>query len=218
MAEHFNNAFRDKVKKLRDKVQNVTETVAPEERLRSWIQRKGVQVPEFKLKTITKEQLEKYLKKLKGSKCYGIDMIDSYSLQLAAPHIIDILQHLVNLSIGSGTFGSIWKVQLIYPFHKKASKTDPMNYRPVSHISEVSKLVEYAVFDQLMEHFVSNNLFHNNHHSFIPNHNTVTAFAQLHDIWLEASRNKEMTAALLLDLSAAFDLIPHSILLKKLKF
>ena len=90
-----------------------------------------------------------------------------------------------------------------------ACKTDPMNYRPVSHISEVSKLVEYAVFDQLMEHFVSNNLFHNNHHGFVPNHNTVTALAQLHDIWLEASENKDMTAALLLDLSAAFYLIPH---------
>ena len=68
-----------------------------------------------------------------------------------------------------------------------------------------------------MEHFTSNNLFHSNHHGFVPKHNTVTALAQLYDVWLEASENKEMTAALLLDLSAAFDLIPHSILLKKMK-
>ena len=119
MAEHLNNAFSDKVKKLRDKVQNVTETVAPEERIRE-------------------------------------------------------------LPPSGAT------------------------------ISEVIKLVEYAVFDQLMEHFVSNNLIHNNRQGFVPNHNTVTALAQLHDIWLETSKNKDMTAALLLDLSAAFDLIPHS--------
>ena len=143
--------------------------------------------------------------------------MDSYRLKLAAPHIMDILLHLVNTSLSSGTFGSIWKTQLIYPFHKKGDRSETSNYRPVSHISEVSKLVEYAVFDQLMDHFVNNNLFHSNHHGFVPKHNTVTALAQLYDIWLEASENKEMSAALLLDLSAAFDLIPHSILLKKMK-
>ena len=154
---------------------------------------------------------------MKGSKSYGIDLVDSFSLKLAAPYIIDILHYLVNLSLISGKFGTIWKTQLIYPYHKKNDKCDSSNYRPVSHISEVSKLVEYAVFDQLMEHFTSNNLFHSNHHGFVPKHNTVTALAQLYDVWLEASENKEMTAALLLDLSAAFDLIPHSILLKKMK-
>ena len=143
--------------------------------------------------------------------------MDSYSLKLATPYISDILLHLVNSAIISGQFGKIWKTQFIYPHHKKNDKSDPSNYRPVSHISEVSKLIEYAVFDQLMEHFTSNKLFHSNHHGFVPQHNTITAPAQLYDIWLEASENKEMTAALLLDLSAAFDLIPHSILLKKMK-
>ena len=96
-------------------------------------------------------------------------------------------------------------------------KTKSENFRPVSHIVEVSKLVEYAVLEQTYKHFDENSLFHPNHHGSLPGHNTASAIIQLYDIWLDAAENNEITAALLLDLSAAFDLIGHDILFKKLK-
>ena len=82
---------------------------------------------------------------------------------------------------------------------------------------EVSKLVEYAVFDQVFKHFDENNLLHPNHHGSLPNHNTATAIIQLYNIWLEAAEEDKLSAALLLDLSGAFDMVSHSILLKKLR-
>ena len=81
----------------------------------------------------------------------------------------------------------------------------------------VNKLAETAVFQQISEHFSYNNLWHPNHHGFRPNHSTATAVSQLYDIFIRGAENRELTAALLLDLSAAFDVVDHQILLQKLE-
>ena len=153
---------------------------------------------------------------MKGGKSSGVDGIDSFSLKLAAPLLEDALEHLINLSIRTSTFSSFWKPQLIFPHHKKSDKTITKNYRPVSHLVEIGKLVEYTAFDQVMEHFQDHDLFHSNHHGGLPHHSTATALIQLQDMFLEAAGQKKLTAALLLDQSAAYDLLDHSILLRKL--
>ena len=78
-------------------------------------------------------------------------------------------------------------------------------------------ICEKVVAEQLLEHFTGNNLWHPNHHGFRPNHSTATALIQMYDMWLNGAENGELTAALLLDLSAAFDLVDHQILLGKLR-
>ena len=153
---------------------------------------------------------------MKGGKSCCSDGIDSFSLKLAAPLIEYALLHLINLSIRTSIFSAIWKHQLIFPHHKKGDKAKLENFRPVSHLIEVGKLVEYAVFDQVLEHFLAHNLFHQNHHGGLPHHSTNTALIQLQDMFLEAANDKKFTAALLLDQSAAYDLLDHT-LLGKLK-
>ena len=73
------------------------------------------------------------------------------------------------------------------------------------------------MYDQIIEHFITNDLFHGNHHGGLPHHSTTTALVQLQDMFLQAAKSKKLTGALLLDQSAAYDLLDHSILLKKLK-
>ena len=216
VATIFNSFFLEKVKILREK------TVAPPKvdpvvRLKQWLAKRESPPPPFTLKEISRKELRKLIRKMKGGKASGEDGIDSYSLKLAAPPIEDALLHIVNLSIRSSTFSSFWKHQLIFPHHKKADKDQTKNYRPVSHLVEVGKLVEYAVYDQVTKHFLSHNLFHRNHHGGLPHHSTGTALIQIHDLCLEAAEKKQLTAALLLDQSAAYDLLDHCILLKKLE-
>ena len=81
----------------------------------------------------------------------------------------------------------------------------------------MEKNVEYAVYFYIVEHFTSNNLFHPNHPGSIANHLTATAIIQLFDIWLQAANKQELSAVCFLDQSAAYDLLCHEILEKKLK-
>ena len=92
------------------------------------------------------------MKKLKPSRSHGLDFIDSYSLQLAFPLLEDSILHLVNLSISSRTYSKNWKFQLVLPLHKKNDPMDGTNFRPVSHIIEIGKIVEYVVHDQVYSH------------------------------------------------------------------
>ena len=89
------------------------------------------------------------------------------------------------------------------------------NYHPVSNTPEISKLLEYAVLEQLLKYFQENKLFHPNHHGFLTLHSTLTALLQVYDSWLVAAEGKELSAGLFLDLSSAFDIIDHRILLEK---
>ena len=117
------------------------------------------------------------MKKLKPSRSHGADFIDSYSLKLAFPLIEDAILHLVNLSITTNTYSKNWKFQLVLPLHKKNDTMDGNNFRPVSHIIEVGKIVEYVIHDQVYHHFVQHGLFHGNHHGFLGNHSTASALS-----------------------------------------
>ena len=213
LATAFSKIFKDKVSKLRATT-STNPKIEPVDRLKSWLRDKPL--PRFELKPINMNKLRKIMKKLKPSRSHGTDFIDSSSIKLAFPLIEDSVLHLVNLSILNKKFAEIWKMQLVLPLHKKNDTMDGNNYRPVSHIIELGKIIEYVVHDQVYSHFKDNKLFHGNHHGFLGHHSTATALIQLFDIWLTAAENKELSAALLLDLSAAFDIVDHRILLQKL--
>ena len=215
MAAEFNRVFCEKIKKLKSELAGPV-TIDPAERLRTWLSNRSEAITELEFKELNEDDLMKYIKKLKGKKTSGYDTIDSFLLKVAAPHLKRVLIHVINLNIVKH-FSEHWKTQLIRPNHKKGDTMSAENYRPVSNIPELSKILEYALFDQLLEHFLKNNLFHPNHHGFLPHHNTGTALAQMVDLWLSAAEDQQLSATLLLDLSAAFDLVDHSILLRKLK-
>ena len=216
IANTFNNYFLEKVKKLRMKTAEPP-TLDPIQRLKSWMKKRPQPPPQFKLKELNLKDLRKILKRMKGKRSYGVDDIDSYSIKLAGPLIEEALLHLINLSIKKHTFAGKWKPQLIFPLHKKGGKLDVENYRPVSHLVEIGKMVEYAVYVQVVDHFTENDLFHGNHHGSLSGHSTATALIQVVDMWLEAAEKKQLSATLLLDQSAAYDLVDHQILLDKLR-
>ena len=80
----------------------------------------------------------------------------------------------------------------------------------------LSKILERVVFNQLVSYLNSNNLLHPNHHAYRPGHNTTTALIQMYDGWLKAVESGQLAGACLLDMSAAFDVVDHELLLQKL--
>ena len=215
IAGIFNEFFVQKVKNLRQKTRKEP-LIPPVERLKKWLSERDEPPPPFTLKKIGFPALRKAIKRMKGKRSCGVDLIDSYSLKLAAPLIEDALLHLINLSIEKGIFAKNWKPQLIMPTFKKKDRNMVENYRPVSNLVETGKLVEYVVAEQIMSHFLSNNLFHINHHGSLPAHSTATALIQLTDMWMEAAEKKKFSGVCMLDQSAAYDLLDHEIFADKL--
>ena len=85
------------------------------------------------------------MKRIKPSRSHGSDFIDSYSIKLAFPLIEDAVLHLVNLSVSCNQFSNLWKTQLVLPLFKKNDPLEGSNYRPVAHIAELGKIIEYVV-------------------------------------------------------------------------
>ena len=116
------------------------------------------------------------IKSLKGKKSIGSDWICGYSLKLAGPVLVSELQCLVNLTIRHGQYYTKWKNTKVLPgFKNKGSRHEAKYYRPISNISEVSKIAEKAVYDQVYDYFEKNELLNDNHHGFLRNHSTSTA-------------------------------------------
>ena len=127
---------------------------------------------------------------------------------------------MINDSLSSGVFPDVHKIALVTPLLKKPTLdvNDFKSYRPVSNLSFVSKLIEKVVLSQLSTHLSSNQLFNPLQSAYRPGHSTETALIKIvNDLLMSLDKGK-VSVLTLLDLSAAFDTIDHSILLSRLEY
>ena len=125
---------------------------------------------------------------------------------------------MVNISLESGHFPWAWKEALVRPILKKNGlDTVFKNYRPVSYLSFISKVTERAVFLQIDNHMKKHDLYSSLQSAYRKNHGTETALLKVtNDILMEM--NSQLAVLLvLLDLSAAFDTVVDSVLLRRLQ-
>ena len=212
LAEIMNNFFISKVEKIRENLPLATDD--PLKTLKHIM--KGNK-SEFKLAAVHPDTIKKIIKKLKNSKSCGMDNIDTYTIKLMGDDIIPAVTHIVNLSIEQATFPSSYKLAKIIPLLKKDDPLEPKNYRPVAILSILSKVIERAIFIQIVDYMNLNNFFHPNHHGFRAFHSTSTAMVQMYDSWIKAVDKGELAGVCILDMSAAFDIVDHNILIDKLK-
>ena len=139
------------------------------------------------------------------------------NLTTSADYIAKPLHHIITLSLMQNKFPSSWKYSKLIPLHKKQSQLNPKNYRPVAILSPLGKILEKIIFEQVYTHFSSNKIFHPNLHGYRRSRSTQTALLQMYDRWVRAAHHGQVTGVVLLDLSAAFDLVDHQILVKKLR-
>ena len=178
----------------------------------------GEKLCKFDFHCIGKEYVEKLLKSLSEGISPGTDNLDGKLLKIAAEHISTPICHIFNMSLKQGVCPDIWKEAKVIPLPKdsKAAFTGT-NSRPISLLPVLSKLLEKVVYAQIQTYFSENGLITTDQHAYRKNHSTCTALAQMTDEWLKSMDNKKMVGMVMLDFSAAFDVIDHDILLEKLK-
>jgi hypothetical protein len=126
-----------------------------------------------------------------------------------------VVQHLVNWSLLTSTVPASQKTANVKPLLKKTSLdcSELKNYRPVSNLTFMSKLVERAVASQLMEHCDRNNITSKFQSAYKSGHSTETALTRVQNDLLRAVDSEGGAVLVLLDLSAAFDTLDHTLLL-----
>ena len=103
------------------------------------------------------------------------------------------------------------------PLFKNGSKEDVNNYRPISSLPTISKLIENWVESQFSKYLNEFNLLYKSQSGFRPKHSTEPALILLTESWLKAINEGKIVGCVLVDFCKAFDLVDHHILLKKLK-
>ena len=171
----------------------------------------------FKFSDIQEHFVRKYLASLKTKKAIGLDKISSRLLKDSADAITTSLTFLFNRSLSSAVFPSIWKMGKVVPIFKSGDRTNASNYRPITILPVLSKIIEKAVHMQLYTFLKENKLLAREQFGFRPNLSTEVALAHLTDNILDNMENGLITGAAFLDLSKAFDTVDHQLLLKKLR-
>ena len=125
------------------------------------------------------------------------------------------LAHIFSLSLKLGIFPKQWKIADVVALHKKKSKSDPCNYRPISLLPIVSKLLEQIVNDQLSKFLAPKLNMHQ--FGFRAGHTTTDLLTLMSQSWKDALAAGSEARAVALDISKAFDRVWHEGLLHKLQ-
>ena len=151
------------------------------EHIKNYYKKLGVQKDDFKLEMVTPTEVFKKLSTLHLHKATGLDTIPPRFLRDSAPTITPIITHIINLSIQHGQVPEDFKLARVTPIHKKGSTLEPGNYRPVSILSSISKVMERLVYEQVEKYLATKNLMYQFQSGFRTNHSTDTCLLYLTD-------------------------------------
>ena len=143
--------------------------------------------------------------------------IDRTLLRYAANVITPSLHFLFNMSLTQGVVPSEWKMAQITPIYKgKGNKNSENNYRPISVLPHIAKILEKAVQDQFAKYLTEHNFITPDQSAFLKHHSTQTALHKVVDDWLGIIDKGDIIAICTFDLKKCFDTINHESLLFKL--
>lgn len=201
VADNFNSFFQEKIDTIRNKFKDTDFSKFSEEKFH------GLSLDEFD--PATTEEIYEILKdsELKTS---TIDPLPASLIEENLESMLPYLCYLVNLSLSSGNIDGAKLAHvtpLIKDFNVDASILK--NYRPISNLSFVGKLIERVVLRRLNKHLDKHNLNITNQSGYRKFFSTETLLVKIVDDLMIAVDENKATVVMLLDLSAAFDTVDH---------
>ena len=173
----------------------------------------------FSFSTISIDFTSKMIKKkMKPKSSSGHDDLSSILLKYISSDIISILTRIINQSLCTGIFPDSLKIAKITPIFKKGDPHITDNYRPISLLPVISKILEKTVFLQVYDYFTENKLLYDSQYGFRKYHSTEFAALEFTDKIISNLDQGKLPVAIFLDLSKAFDTIDHNIMIHKLQY
>ena len=172
-------------------------------------------IHKFSFQDVTEFDVVKVTKTIK-SMSVGVDEINIFVIKSLMSRISSVLTHIVNVSFQTGIFPERWKKAIIKPIPKVAIPISPSEYRPISLLPALSKIIEKLANKQIVQYLIKHDLLDPNQSAYKKNHGTQTALLKLCEDIYDAIDDSEITLLILLDFSKAFDTVNHKLLLAKL--
>ena len=212
LADDFSNFFHNKIETIRNELdmngaQHLDDTMSV-----------PIQSTLETLQPLTEVEVLKIVRGSSSASC-SLDPIPTYLVKECLSELITPITNIVNLSLSTGIFPSKMKAALVRPLIKKPSlDADQLkNYRPVSNLAFISKVIERAINLRLNSYMINNKLWEPMQSAYKPGHSTETALLCVSNDIIRSLDCKKPVLLVLLDLSAAFDTVDHSKLLSRLQ-
>ena len=164
----------------------------------------------------TTSEVLSYITSLDINKANGPDRVSARMLKSTAHSIAPSLTKLFNISISLGHFPQCWKMSSVVPIPKSSNHKEASNYRPISLLPVVSKLLERHFHQHITKFLNEVNPLCNRQWGFQPGKSTVTALLSVTHNWFKSLESGHDVCSIFFDLRKAFDSVPHRLLLDKL--
>ena len=143
--------------------------------------------------------------------------VSALKIANSSPKFTETLAKLITSSFEQGIFPQTLKLARVVPVHKGGSKTDVSNYRPISLLTSFSKIYEKLMHNRLVNFMETHDSFYEMQYGFRSGRSCEHALLNAQSILLNNLNKNQISLLLLIDFSKAFDMVEHSILLKKLE-
>lgn len=171
----------------------------------------------FNFKTVGLIDTREIIQKLKNKTSLDNLGMSNRLIKSVINIVVTPLTKLINQCIETGVYPEILKTAKVTPIHKGGSVTDFGNFRPISLIPVLSKIIESVLKKQIIKYLDENNLIYEHQYGFRMNKSTNDAIIHLINEINKGMENLNYVGLTLCDLQKAFDCVSHKILLDKLK-
>lgn len=168
------------------------------------------------LRPTDESEIKKYIFELKNKKAPGEDGISSETIKYISDFILTPLNFIYNKVLEKGIYPNKLKIAVIKPLFKKGERNNTENYRPLSLISNFSKILEKIIKSRLTKYLQKFDIIARNQYGFQEHKSTNDAIAKLTSLMYNALDKSKPSLVIFLDLAKAFDTVSHGQLLKNL--